>query len=221
MIVRSLNPRGLAALISLGLLSGCGSLDAVSNLIPHHNPADDQLNAGVNPRQVAGKPAANPSEKPIVLAISSQDINCPPVTVFEGGSFLRVGGAENASVRYQFNVGDTARQCDPAGPGQASIKIGISGEVVIGPAGSGGTFSAPLRVTITSDTDKKTVFTKTYNVQVTTDGIRAGEFRMVTEPIVVPMPTVQLADVYTISVGFGGGEAKANANAKPSRRRQG
>lgn len=208
-----------AAFAALGLLSGCGSLDAVSNLIPHHNAADDALNQGVNPRQVSGKPAQRESEKPTVLAIASQDINCPTVDVREGGAALRVGGPDNASVRYQFNIGDTARQCDPAGPGQASIKIGVAGDLVIGQAGSAGTFSAPVNITITQDADKKAVFSKTYNVQVTSTSGSLGQFRVVTDPIVVPMPTLQLADVYTITVGFGSGGGEDRA--KPHRRRRG
>ena len=68
-------------------------------------------------------------------------------------------------MRYQFNIGDTARQCDPAGPSQAGLKIGVKGEVVIGPAGSAGTFSAPLKITVTRNSDKTDVFSQTYQVE--------------------------------------------------------
>ena len=124
-----------------------------------------------------------------------------------GSAAYRVGGADNASVRYQFNIGDTARQCDPAGPGQASLKIGVAGEVVIGPAGATGTYSVPLRITVTQEADKKQVFSQTYKVDATTDGVAAGQFQVVTKPITLPMPTLQLANIYSISVGFEGGGA--------------
>ncbi len=163
---------------------------------------------GANPPKTA-QPGANPSEKPVVRPVASIDINCPPVDVADDGAAYRVGGADNASVRYQFNIGDTARQCDPAGPGQAALKIGVKGEVVIGPAGSAGTYSVPLKVVVTDEADKKEVFSKTYKVEATTDGVTAGAFRLVTEPILVPMPTLQLADLYSISVGFEGGRAAA------------
>ncbi len=123
---------------------------------------------------------------------------------------MRVGGADNASVRYQFNINNTARECDPAGPGQATLKVGISGEVVIGPAGSAGTYSAPLKITVTHNGDNKEVFSKTYKIEATTDGLRAGVFRLVTDPIPLPMPTLQLVDLYSITVGF----ANAGAPAK-------
>ena len=136
-----------ATLIRIGLLStalaltGCGTVgsvsDSVGGFFAHHDPNADSLNAGAVPRQMAGKLPKNASEKPIVLPVASQDINCPEVDIADGGASLRVGGPENASVRYQFNIGDTARQCDPAGPGQAAVKIGVAGDVVIGPGGRG------------------------------------------------------------------------------------
>ena len=189
--------RRLSLLAALMLLSGCG----VENYLPHPDPNGTPINAGANPRPEA-KPAQNPSEKPTVRPIASADINCPPVEIADGAAAVRVGGPENASVRYQFNLGDTARECDPAGPGQAAIKVGVAGEVVIGPAGSAGTYSVPLRVTVTHLADKKPVFSKTYQIQATTDGLQAGQFRIVTEPIQVPLTTLQLADVYSITVGF-------------------
>ncbi len=205
--------RALALLAAFGLLAGCSS---VESFLPHGDPNAGAIALGANPPKVA-HPGANPAEKPIVRPVSSIDINCPSVAVAEGGAAYRVGGEESASVRYQFNIGDTARQCDPAGPGQASIKVGVKGDVVIGPAGSAGTYSVPMKVVVTHEGDNKPVYSKTFKVEATTDGVTAGAFRLVTEPILVPMPTLQLADVYTISVGFEGG---AGGSAAPHRHRR-
>ena len=203
------------ALVSaaLGSLTGCDTVgsavgsvgSSVGGLFSHQDPNVYTLNQGVNPRQVAGKLATNPSDRPRVLPVASQDINCPEVEIADSGAALRVGGPDNPSVRYQFNIGDTARECDPAGPSQAALKIGVKGEVVIGPAGSPGTFSAPLKITVTRDSDNTDVFSQTYRVEAATDGVTAGAFRIVTDPIMLPMPTLQLADVYSITVGFEGG----------------
>ena len=201
MTVRGSSASFLSVLVALGLLTGCSS---VEGFFSRRDPNADSLNLGANPRPV-GQPAANPSEKPTSLPVASVDINCPTVDVAEGGSYLRAGGADNASVRYQFNIGDTARQCDPAGPGKATIKIGVAGEVVIGPAGSAGTFSAPLKITVLEAGSKKEVFSKTYRIEATTDGVRAGAFRIVTDPIPLSLTTLQLADAYSVVVGFGGG----------------
>lgn len=213
------------ALLSTALvaLTGCGTVgsvsDSVGGFFAHPDPNARTLNAGAVPRQVTGKLPTNASEKPVVLPVASQDINCPEVDIADGGASLRVGGPENASVRYQFNIGDTARQCDPAGPGQAALKIGVAGEVVIGPAGAAGTFSAPVKITVTRQGDNSTVFSQTYRADATTDGVRAGAFRIVTDPITLPMPTLQLADVYTITVGFEGGTAVRTGHTTRKKRR--
>ncbi len=192
--------RPFLAAAGLGLLAGCST---VQNLMPHNDPDAAAMNAGANPRPVV-RPPANPAEKQIVLATTSADIYCPEVDIAEGGSAYRVGGADNASVRYQFNISDTARQCDPAGPGQASIKIGVAGNLVVGPAGQPGTFSVPLQITV-NDVDHKPVYSKTYTIQATADATTSGQFRIVADPIVVPMPTLQLANIYSIAIGFEGG----------------
>ena len=212
------------ALLSTALaLTGCGTVgsvgDSVGGFFSHHDPNADSLNAGAVPRQMAGKLSTNPKEKPIVLPVASQDINCPEVDIADGGASLRVGGPENASVRYQFNIGDTARQCDPAGPGQAALKVGVAGDVVIGPAGAAGTFSAPVKITVTRQGDNSTVFSQTYRAEATTDGIRAGAFRIVTDPIPLPMSTLQLADIYSITVGFEGGTAVRTGHTTRKKRR--
>ena len=211
--MRKTRLRPLLALTALGALAGCSS---VENLMPHYDPATSQLNQGVNPRPVA-RPGASPEEKPIVLPVSSTDINCPEIDIAEGGAAFRVGGAENSSVRHQFNISETARQCDAAGPGQASIKIGVAGNLVIGQAGSPGTFSAPLRITVIQDADKKQVYSKTYKIEATADAMNSGQFRIVADPIVVAMPTLQLSSVYTIEIGFEGG---GNAAAPRAHRRR-
>ena len=202
MIIRATLLRIALFSTALGALAGCST---VGGFFANRDPNANAVNLGANPRPTAGQPATNPSEKPIVLPVASQDINCPEVDIADSGAALRVGGPDNASVRYQFNIGDTARECDPAGPQQATIKIGVSGAVVIGPAGSAGTYSAPLKITVTRDSDKQQVFSQTYSVAATTDGVTAGVFRVMTDPIPVPLTTFQLADVYSISVGFEGG----------------
>jgi len=197
--------RPLLALATLGALAGCSS---VESLLPHSDPGTQQLMQGANPRPVA-QVSGNPAEKQVALPVVSADINCPEIDIAEGGSAYRVGGAENSSVRYQFNISETARECDPAGPGQAAIKIGVAGNLVIGPAGSPGAYSVPLRIAVTEDATKKQVYSKTYKIEATADATSSGQFRIVADPIVVPMPTLQLINVYSISVGFEGGGAAA------------
>src|SRR5271155_4803507 len=175
MIVRARLVRIAFLSTALGALTGCDTVggavgsvgSSVGGFFSHQDPNVYNLNAGANPRPVAGQPATNPSDKPKVLPVASQDINCPEVEIANGGAALRVGGPDNASVRYQFNIGDTARECDPAGPQQAALKIGVRGAVVIGPAGSAGTFNAPLKNTVTRNSDKTEGLSQTYQVAAT------------------------------------------------------
>ena len=224
MIVRATLVRIALFSTALGALAGCSTVGSVGSSVggffSHQDPSVQGLNLGANPQQMAGKPAANQSEKPKVLPVASQDINCPEVDIADGGAALRVGGPDNPSVRYQFNIGDTARQCDPAGPGQAALKVGVAGHVVIGPAGAAGTFNAPLKITVTRQGDNTPVFSQTYKVEATTDGVSAGAFRLVTDPISLPMSTLQLADVYAITVGFENGTGGPSPTGHKNRKKK-
>jgi hypothetical protein len=203
-----------------GAVSSAGS--SVGGFFSHSDPNAASVNLGATPnsKQVVVQPTAHPTDRLRLLPVAAQDINCPDVTVADGGASLRVGGPENSSVRYQFSINDTARQCDPAGAGQAGVKIGVSGQVVIGPAGAAGTFSAPVRITVTQVGADKPVFSQTYRAEATTDGVRAGQFRIVTDSINLPMPTLQLADLYSITVGFEGGTGGPSPTAHKGKRKR-
>ena len=169
---------------------------------------------------MAGQPATRPSDKTKVLPVASQDINCPEVTIADGGAALRVGGPDNASVRYQFNIGDTARQCDPAGPWQAAHQ-----DWRRGPGGDGaGRLSRNLQRAAEDHGDppqrQEVVFSQTYRAEAATDGVTAGTFRVVTDPITLPMPTLQLADLYSITVGFEGGTGGPSPTGRRTRKRR-
>jgi hypothetical protein len=230
MIARATLVRIALLLTALGGLTGCDTVggamssagSSVGGFFSHRDPAAEGVNLGATPnsKQVVLQPTANPTDRLKVLPVAAQDINCPDVTVADGGAALRVGGPENSSVRYQFNIEDTARQCDPAGAGQAGVKIGVSGQVVMGPAGQAGTFSAPVKITVTRLTDNTSVFSQTYRAEATTDGVRAGQFRIVTDPVNLPMPTLQLADLYTITVGFEGGTGGPSPTGHKSRKKR-
>ena len=230
MIARATLVRLALVSAALGGLTGCDTVggavssagSSVGGFFSHSDPNAASINLGATPnsKQVVVQPTARPSDTLKVLPVAAQDINCPEVTVADGGAALRVGGPENSSVRYQFNIGDTARQCDSAGAGQASVKIGVAGQVVMGPAGQAGTFSAPVKITVTRLTDNTSVFSQTYRAEATTDGVKAGQFRIVTDPVNLPMPTLQLADLYSITVGFEGGTGGPSPTGHKSRKKR-
>jgi hypothetical protein len=230
MIARAALVRIALLSTALGALAGCDTVggamssagSSVGGFFSHRDPSAEGVNLGATPdaKQAVVQPTAHPTDRMKVLPVAAQDINCPDVTVADGGAALRVGGADNASVRYQFNIGDTARECDPAGAGQASIKVGVAGQVVMGPAGAAGTFSAPLKITVTQLSDNKPVFSQTFRAEASTNGVAAGTFRIVTDPISVPMPTLQLADLYSITVGFEGGTGGPSPTGHKARKKR-
>jgi hypothetical protein len=181
------------ALALAGLLGACNTVDSI---IPQSSRTQSGIEAHVTPETAA--------DKIVVLPMTAEDLDCPVVEVEDGAATARVGGPENPAVRYQFDLVDTARECQPLG-GQFSLKVGVSGRLLIGPAGSPGAYSTNLKVLVRREIDQKTIFEKTYRVEANTAGGVQAPFRMVTEPIVLPMTRPALNDDYSIFVGFDNG----------------
>jgi hypothetical protein len=187
---------GFAALLGLALASGFAS-DAAF--------ADSSL----NPLSWFGNSQpTKESEKLIKLPASAADVDCPPVDVFEGGATSRVGGPANDAVRYQFDISDVSRECDPQGT-QFALKVGIAGRLLIGPAGSPGAYATTLRLQVKRDLDDKVLFDKSYHVAADTAGAVQAPYRIVTDPILLPLTRARLDMDYSISVGLGSGGAAA------------
>ena len=198
-------PVALTALI----LGGCSSLDSfLPNATPTGEPTPVLGTYDKHGRwEDFSRPAQSPAEKLVVLPPSSADIVCPIVEIREGGAALRNGGPSNESVRTQFQVDNTARECDPgASPSQITVKIGIQGKLLIGPAGSPGTYGADLRVAIRHDADQKIVVAKTYHVSATSNAGGEGPFEIVTELLPLNVDGYDVANQYSIFVGFGAGD---------------
>jgi hypothetical protein len=193
------------ALSAASLVGACGAVDYL-----YPNASTERQGAG------APKPGGDTpdSQKAVVLPLSAEELQCPSVEIDEGGASARVGGPDNASVRYQFAISQTARECAPLPDNKFSLKVGVSGRLLIGPAGKPGAYSAPLRVTIHDENTKKDAFTKVYKVEASVPDAGDSPFNLVTEPIVLPMTRTELADDYTLTVGFDNGKAAASPAPK-------
>jgi hypothetical protein len=132
-------------------------------------------------------------------------IQCPEIVVLEGTSADRVytaGSQANDALRYQFSVLDVARDCRIDGS-QISMKVGVDGKILLGPAGSPGSFAAPIRVVIVREVDQAPVFSKLYHIPTAVPaGETQGIFTLVTEPLNVPYTSEYAVHGYTIKVGF-------------------
>ena len=167
-----------------------------------------------------------PAGPAAAAAAQEAALQCPTVEVLDGTSSYRTyAGTEqtNEAVRYQFSMGDVARDCTRSGK-EILIKVGVSGRVLLGPAGSPGAFTVPVRVAVRHDADGKAVATKFYQAPATIGaGSDATDFQVVTEPIAVPLVSANADEDYTILVGFdaGGKPAAAASPAKTRRRTHG
>jgi hypothetical protein len=145
-------------------------------------------------------------------------IVCPEIQILDGTSADRVYAPgkdqSNESVRYQFSIDDVARGCQING-NQVAMKIGVAGKVLLGPAGSAGTYPAPIRVAIIDLSDGSPVISKLYQVPASVaDGQTEAPFTLVTDPLSIPTRP-NFAENYTIKVGFdSAGNGKTHPEAE-------
>src|SRR5690348_15015548 len=70
-----------------------------------------------------------------------EELPCPSVEVREGATTMAInapgGDPGPMNTRYQVTIGDTARECAPLG-GMMSMRVGVEGRVLLGPAGGPG-----------------------------------------------------------------------------------
>lgn len=149
----------------------------------------------------------------------TEDVGCPDVQILDGTAGHRVpAGSSGASVRYQFSIRNVARECAVVG-NQLQIKVGVEGGVMLGQAGSPGSYSAPIRFVIIDEHTQKPVTSKAYTASASIPSNEAqASFTLVSEPLVAPL-RADAETAYTVKVGFdsrggGGGERKARKGKK-------
>jgi hypothetical protein len=197
----------LAAPVVLGL-AGCGG---------HLGTFDTPETGGSKLANLLGFK----SDAPAAPGAEVRHIFCPQVIVLEGTAASQAYSgtpASSANLRYQSALDDTARECTLEGE-QLAIKIGVAGKVLLGPAGSPGSFSVPVRMAVLRERDNQPIVSKLYRAAVTVAvGETRGDFTIVSEPLRVPFIQDHAEDDYTIKVGIDEGasaEKPAGKHAKP------
>jgi hypothetical protein len=198
----------LAAPVALGL-AGCGG---------HLGNFDTPEPGGSKLANLLGFKS---NDAPAAPGAEVRHIFCPQVVVLEGTAASRSYAGtppSSATLRYQYALDDTARECTLEGD-QLAIKIGVAGKVLLGPAGSPGSFSVPVRMAVLREHDNLPIVSKLYHAAVT---VAAGEtradFTIVSEPLQVPFIQDHAEDDYTIKVGIDEGpsaDKSAGKGAKP------
>lgn len=138
------------------------------------------------------------------------DVECPGVTVRTGAATLMIGskpgGGEPSALdlRYQGTIIRTARECH-VNAGVMSMKVGIEGRVITGPAGGPGTIDVPLRIAVVREgVTPKTIMSKLVRIPVTvTSAVDRVLFTHVEPAISFPMPQpAGEIDAYVVYTGF-------------------
>src|SRR5215211_5795231 len=119
-------------------------------------------------------------------------MDCPRVDIAEGGAALRTyaGGRTGnpESLRSQITIANVARECIGQPDGSIVVKVGVEGRALIGPAGSGGRFDAPVRVVVKRG--DRVFANRIRRIPVTVPaGESQGAFVTVEEGILVPPGT--------------------------------
>ncbi|HEY6025003.1 MAG TPA: hypothetical protein VIV34_12600 [Pseudolabrys sp.] len=182
------------ALGSTLLLAGCGS----SNLFS--TSALDLFST--SSKATTGDAAAGGE--------SVTDVECPGVEVRTGAATLMIGGKPGEGepsaldLRYQGTIVRTARECH-VNAGVMTMKVGIEGRVITGPAGGPGTVDVPLRIAVVQEgVNPKTITSKFAQVQVAiASAVDRVPFTHVDSDISFPMPQPAAnIDAYVVYVGF-------------------
>jgi hypothetical protein len=151
---------------------------------------------------------------------ASADFDCPTVDYRQGAATLSVNDpkADNAalSLRYQASFVKTARECDVRGD-MVTIRVGVQGRVVVGPAGGPGTVTVPLRYALVREgLEPKTIWTKLFAVPVAVSMSQLNvPFTHVEEEMTVPVPTRGELAAYVIYIGFDPEGLKPPEKSKP------
>jgi hypothetical protein len=197
----------LAATVGLALCTA-----ACSSGPPSAATADTSPSFGQKLENLVLLGTTNPSPAP--PREFKADVDCPTVDLQPGTAAyqLYVPGHQGDAyqLRYQARFGQFARECDVSG-NQVTIRIGVSGRLVVGPKGNGGTtLTLPVRVALLNVHDRP-VFSKLTPVAVSLAAGQGGaDFREVVTVPAMPVPKDRLYGWY-IRVGFDTGAATAPA----------
>jgi hypothetical protein len=206
MLSRGILRYGYAAVLAFAL-AGCASLPSLSS-DKTASSSPDSTSPGVFGRLLSfnkASPSVPADTAPETTSKKEEDIDCPEIAVQDGTSAVRIyaGTSQaNDAVRYQFSLGELARECRAEGK-DLKIKVGISGLVLSGPAGSSGNFTVPVRVVVRRDADQKPLVSELYRIDAS---LKADEsqtsFVFVTPILSVPHTRPDEDQVYTIFIGF-------------------
>src|SRR5947209_17896574 len=187
--------------LSARKLAGCLVLGV---LLSASAPADAQSITDKLGNWLFGK-SSTPSDSND-SANTAAEVDCPGVTVRQGASTLSITqpGADPGpmTTRYQVSIAQTARECAPLG-GVMTMKVGVEGRVLLGPAGGPGQIDVPLRMAVVQEgPNPKSIVSKFYKLAVAIPpGQTSMPFVHVEQDLTFPTPRAADFDNYVVYVG--------------------
>ena len=155
---------------------------------------------------------------------ASIDFNCPGVDYRQGAATYNITdsrSSENAALnlKYLASFVKTARECDVRGD-NVTIRVGVQGRVVVGPAGAPGTVTIPLRYALVKEgIEPMVLWTKFFPVNVTISSTNLNvPFSHIEEEMTVPIPPADQLAAYVVYIGFDPESLKTAEKPKPAPR---
>ncbi|NJL08652.1 MAG: hypothetical protein HC900_10625 [Methylacidiphilales bacterium] len=147
--------------------------------------------------------------------------DCPMVTVRTGAAAYQVFATSRDAgqqVRYQATFGQTARECAALGQ-MMTMKVGVEGRLLAGPAGGPGKVDIPLRIAVVHEgATPKTVWTRFYRVPAQMpDGQTQSTFLHIEEDVSFPLPKADDLENYVVYVGFDPSGKPEKTGRQPNR----
>jgi hypothetical protein len=221
---------GLAGCSSVGNMLGSSSTSAPAPAEPNPAatptppsqpmPPKDSLTTMLLGKQPAGPAPGDNVVKPI------DELPCPEVTVRPGASTLLLGSKGSTAevsamdLRYQGTLVKFARDCKWTATAM-TMKIGIEGRVIVGPAGGPGQVEVPVRLAVVQEgPNPKTVLSKLARISVTVGSDAAVDFTHVDPDVAFPLPRPLAAlEQYVVYVGFDPTAVAPQKKPAPRRKR--
>jgi hypothetical protein len=148
--------------------------------------------------------------------------DCPEIKLRSGAATLMVGKVGEAEpnpldVRYQGSITRLARECHLNG-NMMTVKVGIEGRIITGPAGGPGAVEVPLRIAVVHEGPKpQTVASKFARESVTIADADRASFTHIDPDVSFPLPTpVTAISNYVVYVGFDPLGAQPQIKKKPA-----
>lgn len=180
---------GAMALAALAL-TGC----SMGNMFGSAGPSPASTMSTANPTAQELSAAAT-------AALPAIATECPPIKVRPGGEALffygkgKVGDAH--SLNYQAVLDKQSRNC-VASNGLITVKMGVVGRVLLGPAGNQAKVDVPIRFAV--ERDGAPLYSERYEIPTQIDpSTQSGEFVKVVENVAIPYTG---GENITIWVGF-------------------